>query len=269
MRSKSVFQMLGVGLLLCIPLACNPLQVTSETAPPGPTETAAPQGIPVSFSGTSFSIPDGLANGAGTENVAAMDGEPLPAWETTPAFTQFTLEHYQTPGALLQPRIYVYVAAEYAAVNTNAAKNIQLLGAATDFSNQNLPVVPFINATQAFAAQVAPLKFRNGAGLRMLTQYAQNARPINNSELVYHFEGLTGDGRYYIIAIFPVSHPSLAADGKPDSVVPAGGIPFNQDDPAGYFAAISKNLNNAAPETFTPGLATLDGLIRSLEVVAP
>jgi hypothetical protein len=103
----------------------------------------------------------------------------------------------------------------------------------------------------------------------MITQYDQAFMLVNNYELIYHFEGLTGDGKYYIIAIFPMTQPTLAATSDYKAPVPAGGVPFNQDDQAAYYAAISKSLNSAAPESFTPSLTALDALIQSLNVVAP
>jgi hypothetical protein len=102
-----------------------------------------------------------------------------------------------------------------------------------------------------------------------VTQYAQAFYPINNHDLFYHFEGLTSDGQYYIIAILPINAPSLAADDNLDSPLPADGIPFdfNSSDPGAYFEAITQKLNTTAPEAFTPSLTALDALINSLKIV--
>ena len=67
-----------------------------------------------------------------------------------------------------------------------------------------LPTVPFFNAQQAFASNIQILSFQNGRGVRFLTEYAQYPVSANNQDLFYHFQGLTSDGAYYIIAILPI-----------------------------------------------------------------
>ena len=102
----------------------------------------------------------------------------------------------------------------------------------------------------------------------MVTQYAQYPAPVNNHELVYHFQGLTDDGKYYVIAILPVSSSILAEDDKPESPVPAGGIPISTEtgpDPA-YYEAVTKALDGMYPDSFNPSLFQLDALIQSITV---
>jgi len=113
--------------------------------------------------------------------------------------------------------------------------------------------------------------FRNGQGVRLLTEYAQYAAPVNNNELIYQFEGLTNDMKYYVIAILPVTVPGLAEDAKPDAAVPAGGVPFpdinsaNPDFP-GYYGKVKQMLEGLQPGAFTPSLDQLDALIASMNI---
>jgi hypothetical protein len=286
MRSKSIHLIASAAVLLSAALGCNlpyggapaataPVAGSAGSAGSArPNETSAPAGVAVSFSGTSFTIPAGLATGAAPESVPAMDNEPVPSWELAPAFVQFTLQNYPVAGSLLKPMIWVYPAGKYEAVNNGAAESLKRLralisGGGMDVNGQTAPFVPSFNATQSFVAQAMPIKFQNGAGIRMVTQYDQAPIPVNNHELVYHFEGLTSDGANYVIVVFPINAATLPADGNPASPVPAGGIPFNQDDPAAYFAAVSQSLNQAAPASFTPSLTALDALVESIGVVAP
>ena len=44
-------------------------------------------------------------------------------------------------------------------------------------------------------SQVQYLDFKNGTGVRYLTQFDQGILPINNYELVYTYQGLTSDGK--------------------------------------------------------------------------
>jgi len=104
-----------------------------------------------------------------------------------------------------------------------------------------------------------------------LTQYDQYPAPINNHELFYHFEGLTSDNQYYIIAVLPVTAPMLAEDEKPESPVPAGGIPIQTGVGTNntYYFLVTEKLNSQAPDTFTPSITMLDALIQSILVKTP
>jgi hypothetical protein len=69
--------------------------------------------------------------------------------------------------------------------------------------------VPFFNAAQVFASNIKVISFQNGKGVRFLTEYAQHAASANNHNLFYYFQGLTGDGAYYIIAILVDRCPDI------------------------------------------------------------
>ena len=62
--------------------------------------------------------------------------------------------------------------------------------------------------------------------MRFLTEYAQYTAPVNNHELFYHFQGVTRDGAYYIIAIFPITVPVLAETSDAAAALPPGGIAY-------------------------------------------
>jgi hypothetical protein len=227
----------------------------------------------------SFVIPEGLGIGATHEAIARAEGDTVAPWEVAPEHIKILIENYPLQGTFHDPQIYVYPTQDYLAMSNGAAISIKrlqgiLANPAAPLTNETLPTVPFFNAAQTFAAQIQVIKFQNGTGVRMLTQYGQAVGPVNNHSLFYHFEGLTNDGSYYIIAILPVTTPVLTADDNPDSPVPAGGIPFpSYSDPnadfVGYFNAITDKLNATAPEAFQPTLSALDQLIASIGVAIP
>ena len=115
------------------------------------------------------------------------------------------------------------------------------------------------------------ISFRNGKGIRALTEYAQYYAPINNNELLYQFAGLTDDEKYYIIAILPINAPFLAENEKPDAPVPTDGVPIPTDigPNDGYYAAITEKLVALDSESFMPSLTTLDALIQSILITTP
>ena len=241
-----------------------------------PTPTAAQaSGITVSYKGTSFLISDNtLATGAKTETIAKADDQNAAPWDVAPEHLKFTLDGYQGDSQMGPPTIYVYPAADYEAASNGASISLQRLraivsGAGVDINNNTVPFVPFYNATQTLLAQPMQIKFKTGSGIRTVTQYDQAPIPVNNKELIYNFDGLTADGKYYIIAVFPINTAVLAADDNPSSPVPPGGIAFNESDPVSYFKAVADKLNALSPGAFSPSLTTLDNLIESLNVVAP
>ena len=99
-----------------------------------------------------------------------------------------------------------------------------------------------------FLAQVQVVRFEHGSGVRMITQYGEAPGPAGNSATFYHFEGLTDDGKFYIIAVLPIQAPFLLSGNDPSAPLPADGIPFpghsateqSLDD---YYKAVTDKLN--------------------------
>lgn len=242
-----------------------------DVSTPIPNQT---NGIPVSYENVSFVIPSGMATSANTETMTSVETNSGAPWEIAPTHWRFTLTGYQLQGKFLEPQIYVYPADEYAQVNSAAGEQIERIKkaqAGSPLLKETLPNVPFFNAEHIIAAQIQMIQFQNGSGVRELTQYDQYPAPINNHELFYHFEGLTSDARYYVIAILPITAPVLAEDEKAESPVPAGGIPIPPDTgPTDvYYFSVTEKLNSLQPDSFTPPLNTLDALIQSILVKTP
>jgi hypothetical protein len=245
---------------------------TSEVAPTqAPTQSS---GLPVSFENVSFVIPGGLADGVSPEAVPAVGEDSGAPWEVAPAYSKFTLTGYQLQGKFHDPRILVYPADEFAQSHSGAAEQIDRLKkalAGSPLLQETLPVVPFFNAGPLIAANIKIIPFQNGNGVRALTQYAQYSAPINNREMFYHFQGLTSNNKYYVIAILPITAPILPEDEKPEAVIPEGGVPIPTDIGPGevYYVSVMEKLNSLSPDSYTPSLNTLDALIQSILVTNP
>ncbi len=285
-------RMVAILTLVTSTIACSLLSTSGPSTPAVATVvaatlqsmTAAPTtgsetsaGILFASNGISLVIPPGLASGATAETVPARTDESDGPWGMAPAFTRLTLEGYALQDKFFEPQIMVYPAPEYAAVNTGAAISIPRLQAilanpSAPVTNDVLPRLPFANAEQAIGAAPKIVAFKNGTGIRVLAEYAQYFATINNHDLFYHYEGLTGDGKYYVVTTLPINAGFLAPDSDPNSVVPSAGIPFpgyDSTDPGtfqNYYSAVSDLLSGAGPDAFTPTLSDLDGLIGSLQV---
>jgi len=293
MKMKNQFGF-GVFGILMTSLACSISTITPITPTPvdqvgtivaatmqaltaAPSQSAStpnPTGMAVSYENVSFVIPNGLASAANPEKMTAVDTNSGAPWEIAPTHLRFSLTGYPLQGKFFEPQIFVYSADAYAQVNPAAGEQIERLKKAAVGSpllNETLPNVPFFNAAHLIAARIQLLNFQNGSGVRELTQYDQYPAPINNHELFYHFEGLTSDNQYYIIAVLPLTAPMLSEDEKPDSPVPAGGVPI--PDGVGpnntYYFLVTEKLNSQAPDTFTPSITMLDALIQSILVKTP
>ena len=249
--------------------------IQALTAAPSPSvSTPNPTGISVAYENVSFVIPNGLASAANPEKMTAVDTNSGAPWEIAPTHLRFTLTGYPLQGKFFEPQIFIYPADAYAQVNSTAGEQIERLkkaAAGSPLLKETLPNVPSFNAAHLMAARIQLLNFQNGSGVRELTQYDQYPAPINNHELFYHFEGLTSDNQYYIIAVLPVTAPMLAEDEKPESPVPAGGVPI--PDGLGpnntYYFLVTEKLNSQAPDAFTPSITLLDALIQSILVKTP
>jgi hypothetical protein len=246
-------------------------------APGASTATSQPAGTQVTFANVSFVIPQGLASGAACETVPAVGEQGGAPWEVAPAYTRCTLQAYPLQGKFFEPQIMIYPAQAYAALNNGGAMSIQRLQAllaspAAAIGHDSLPHLPWANAEQMIDAQIKILGMQSGHGVRVLTEYAQYSAAINNHELFYHFEGLTSDGKAYIVTTLPINAAFLPADSNPASPVPADGIALpgtSVSDPAvwnSYYQAVTNKLNSNSTDAFQPSLTALDALMQSFSV---
>ena len=283
---KTYLKLLSIPALLGVILACNFTSTVITPAPAQPTEapgdlTAAPTDIPVpaeteapstgpdisvSYLGTSFTIPSGLANG--TQNYMVPQANDYSVW---PAHTSFILQGYPLQGKAFEPQILIYPVKEFEQLSEDAGTvitNLQNVLSQSSVSADPLPFLPNEHAQQVFHAQEKFLSFKNGTGIRYITQYDQAPLPINNTELFYTFQGLTADGEFYVSVIMPVNLPYLPADNRIDTTTPADGVPFEWDMAKfpDYLIVITDRLKRT-DNAFDPALEVLDNLVGSLLTV--
>lgn len=290
--SISIFVVMSIACSVTIDITPNAEVPTADTTPvlvepPTPTPevfislTQAIPGTPVTNSlvtvgRLTLEIPSSVAGGASGSDVAPLTDENAAYWEKTPGHLQVSLgDYYVLQGKFHQPQIYVYPAMPYVELSPAAFESMHrlrnVMNPAAPFTADQLPAVPFFNAAQVFASNIQLISFQNGSGIRFVTEYAQYAAPVNNHELIYHFQGFTDDGEYYIIAIFPITAPALAETSEAGATVPSGGIAYPDiNDPnadfQGYYASVTDLLNATPSDAFTPALGQLDALIQSMWV---
>ena len=257
-----------------IPESATPIPATAAPAPTSILPPPSFEGAEVFFGSLRLVLPPGLASGVRGSQLPRVDGEDSPIWGRTPGHTQLALEGYLLQGKFHQPQILVYPAQGYAELVPAAFESLHRLNnilGGMPLSSEQLPAIPSFNAQQAFASNMQLISFQNGRGVRFLTEYGQYAASANNNELFYHFQGLTSDGAYYIIAVLPITVPVIAETSDGGAVLPPGGIPYpyfadpNADMEA-YYAAVTALLDGTSPEAFSPTINRLDQLIQSMRI---
>jgi hypothetical protein len=240
------------------------IPIIISTATPVQPPTAAVQGTQAAFTNITFSIPAGLAVTA--HESTSTDVEYPVINPSGGPMAEHTVITFQPYPLVNKARISVFKSAEYAAYD-ESLKNAVLSLAANEDAFQPLPK----SLAGSFYVSAQPLTFKNGHGVRYLTQAMTGYGPVNNDDLFYFFQGLSRDGRYFISAVFPVNAPYLAPDGRTASALPEGGIPFPANPGApgeysNYLDAVTRKLNGTDAAGFTPSLAQIDTLIMSIEV---
>jgi hypothetical protein len=280
-RRSSRYLLFALFAAILLLSACQPAAATTS---PQPTQAPAqqtqppaqPTATPVTVATRTPTEPSGGAPGdialdysavAQDVTVETVPAQPAsaggPPWEVGPEYRRLTLQGYPVTNHLHKPQIFIYPAGDLAAANENAGQMVTELQALlqTQQAGDQLPFLPLFNAAQVMHAQVEYLDFKSGKGVRFLSQFDQARLPINNYELIYTFQGLTSDGKYYVAAVLPVTNPELPANSE----VSEQQAKELNDFPS-YVSGMASLLNQQPADSFTPDLSKLDALVGSIEV---
>jgi hypothetical protein len=211
-----------------------------------------------------FCLPSALASGYSPLTIPENPSTPdMPPWTINPDMIEITLTGYPVTNQYHEPKVFIYPITDFIALYPDVAiiiNNLQSLLTTQPPEPTSIPFLPIYNAAQMMHAKVEYLTFRNGNGVRFITQYGQAAMPINNPSAIYAFIGLTDDGQYVISATFPVNHPLFEADGMTEP--PEGWAAFSENYET-YISTMESNLLLQPPETFTPNISLADTLMTS------
>lgn len=121
-----------------------------------------------------------------------------------------------------------------------------------------LPFLPVLPAGQVIRARPQYVELPTITGISYVTVYRQDVSPFVSNDFLYTFQGLSADEAYYVSAfsrltteVFPTELPS---DFDPEAFM---------EQLSEYFAQSVAQLNDAAPDAFTPSLTTLDAMVQS------
>jgi hypothetical protein len=263
---------LWITVLALLLSACRPVIASTESTPvqpaaAQPTETTPviPATQPAADDSIAVTLDlSGVAQGQTIETIPAVPDDGNTFWTMVmPEYTRVTLQGYPVAEHQMQPQIFIYPVEELAEYNSSAgqmAADLQALLQSRQ-PGESLPYLPLINAKQMMHPQVQYLDFLNGSGVRYLTWFSQGIVMANNADLLYTYQGLTADGKFYLAVVLPITHPDL----------PASQQVYEQADASGqaYLAYLDETntwLEQQPAGSFTPDLAALDALVQSIEV---
>jgi hypothetical protein len=248
---------------------------SGETAPPTaeptitPTITLEPTDAPdVMYEGISFSYDPAIASGITPATIQGQNlGEDFMPGETYPTHYEFNFVNYAVANHFHTPRILVYPIAEYRAISQPAADTITnlqntLANRPSAGVNTWLPFLPMWNAGQVFTAQSNYFHFINGSGVRYLTMFAQAIYPVDNENLFYTYQGMTSDGKYYLSAVLPITHPTLPAQGE--DIIGNWEDFYNGWDT--YLLNTVRELGEQPASSYIPSLELLDQMMASFKI---
>lgn len=186
--------------------------------------------------------------------------------EVYPQYARLTLNGYPLQDKFFSASISFFSVQDYTAMLPDHIPGLvnglnELISGGLP-GTSSLPFLPIFNAAQTFHSNYAQLPFLSGNGIRFLTLFAQYAAPINNHDLFYTYQGLTSDGKYWVSAILPVTHPILPAD----AANPPGGLTWEQlaNNYPAYLSDMTAQLEAQTPDSFTPSLLALDGMLSTI-----
>ena len=251
-------------------------------APPLGQVCSEPVEVPVvdgraSYNGISFNINEALNYGMAARICPASAGDQSGWNEAHPPYTEFFFQTYSRQNVDYQPSIRVY------AVMDDMQNYIYPLSALDELQStleqRPQPVTWFQHSP--LHTREAYLDFANGAGVRGLIQYMQDVFFYTNNGLIYEFNGLTKDGRYFVSVRYPVSVPFLMElDGfslPPNNINPSAIAISTWPSSFEQQGQVIQAYNNEALQRFEqmtdndalPNLALLDEFVKSIQVNQP
>ena len=243
-----------------------------------PSTVFAQDGNSVTFNGISFNAPKAIGNSV---NIMQVAGDPVELeGPGGPDAKHVEFVFYTGDPSTQVPAYYdakasmrVYQLADLSGYTfmEDRVKELQTLLAdrpsldqymivnAENTGSMSLPYLPVFPAAQVIRAKAAYVETSTLKGIVYLTHYAQDVSPLVNGSLMYTFQGISNDDRYYVSATMNPTSTVL-----PDKIADD----FNYDQFSAtfidYLSTTVASLNAAPDSAFTPSLSTLDSMIQSM-----
>ncbi len=274
-----------------IPLAISQTQTAIVAVKPVnlPTQTAAATlAVPQYGKNTQSYESYGISLNFDTSIIRNIQPEVLPSTETwrpfhlqnpaqpaqgisggVPDYFKFTLEEVQPVANRIQPTLFVRPVkntdGQYYPALVNDSALTQELEKLQARIKEHAVQDRFFDGTR-LEIQRQYINFKNGKGIRYVTAVPGNDKPgeINPQNMVYVFEGLTDDGRYYTELSLWAGFQGL----KEYTIAPQDQTRYAEDQQAysEYISKIDWQMRMLEAPDFIPDLSQLDAMINSLSI---
>ena len=253
-------------------MSAQPTDPSEEDSPPPVFEPPPQQEQEPDFSyeGISFSFSPAIAESARCETIPEYNpGPPRMEFDIWPTHYRCNVDLSAEWAQLGSLAIYVFPVEEYLAISEFAGININrleeiLINRPCMIDDE--PFFPVWPVVPVISVWVAYFDFQSGTGVRYLTYITGEIFPFDNKDLTYTYQGITGDGRYYISAIAPITSPILPDDAHEL---------YTEDDFdydafynywENYLSNITQSLGEQPLDSYNPSIALLDEIISSIVI---
>jgi hypothetical protein len=237
----------------------------TEEAPTSPTpEPEGEQKTCAELPDFQLCVPRELASALVVSTIPDNNSEESPYWDRLPEHYVIDLQGFPLTGTFLKPRIYIIPAADVFLYTEGAlmtGNQLMEMMESRESHPDSLPFIPLINAGSLFTARVQYVENDQFHGVEGITQLAQDFGVINNQSLIYTFQGITNDERYWIGIILPVTQNSLPPDS---STNPLGSIEALMEQFESYTSEIEQTLDAAPADSFMPDYLTIQDVVNSI-----
>jgi hypothetical protein len=255
----------------------EPSSNSGELACTEPVDVPAVDGR-IEYNGISFDLDPALAYTLSARSCPAVPlQENQGPGEAHPGYVAFTFPTFNRENIEIQPELRVYEVSGDMSAYTYPLNSLDELQTVI---NQHPEPVVWFNTSPLHTRQ-AYLSFDNGAGVRGLVQYMQDFFFYTNNGLLYEYNGLTQDGRYFLNFRHPLSVPFLMElDGisLPPNNLNSQAIPI-PEWPSDFEQQrkVIESYNTEALSRFEamsdsdalPDIALVDALVESVQVSKP
>ncbi len=215
----------------------------------------------------SFYLDPNVGNGFECQTIPENSSSDIPQYIFIyPTHTELTIQNYPLTHTQFPPRIWIYPVSRFNELLPDffpqRLSDLNRLLSSGTWSSGDLPFLPPIPETQSFFCHKAVISFYDGHGVRFLTEYSEGLDPISNLNVIYTFQGLTADGKYWVAVTLPISSPILPAnyDTLPNGYTEESLI-LNYN---AYVQDVKDALEAQEPASFSPTISSLDILVESI-----
>ena len=137
-----------------------------------------------------------------------------------------------------------------------------------------IPHLEYEDSWDEFYVKVRDFDFPSGSGIIFVTRWSIESELMSNRNLIYRFEGITSDGKFYVTAEMPVSVAFLPDDMptefegytyenlyKGDSNSKDAEARIDE-----YRKSITTRLENLSSNDYSPNLEKLEAIISSFRI---